>query len=83
MHGEVPPASSGSAIAAAYLNLLGHGVGWPSPEGGAGQLATALVSYLNSLGGAIQTRAEVVEIAAKRGRVLGSGSIPNESMAGR
>ena len=39
MHSDVPPRASGSAIAAAYLNLLGHGVGWPSPEGGAGRLA--------------------------------------------
>ena len=43
MHSDVPPGGAGSAIAAAYLNLLGHGVGWPSPEGGAGRLAEALV----------------------------------------
>ncbi len=80
MHGDVPPAGSGSAIAAAYLNLLGHGVGWPSPEGGAGRLADALVSYLNSLGGAIQTG--LVGIAAKRGRVLGVCLADGERLAG-
>ncbi len=42
MHGDVPPAGSGSAIAATYLILLGHGVGWPSPQGGGGQLADLL-----------------------------------------
>ena len=36
MHGDTPPHGAGSAIAAAHLNLLGHAVGWPSPEGGAG-----------------------------------------------
>ena len=36
MHGDTPPSDAGSAIAGAYLNLLGHAVGWPSPEGGAG-----------------------------------------------
>lgn len=71
MHGDVPPTGAGSAIAAAYLNLLGHAVGWPSPEGGAGRLSGALASYLGSLGGEIRTRAEVVEIAAHRGRVAG------------
>ncbi len=71
MHGDVPPTGAGSAVAAAYLNLLGHAVGWPSPEGGAGRLSAALVSYLNTLGGTIRTRAEVVEIAASRGRVSG------------
>jgi len=83
MHGDVPPAGSGSAIAAAYLNLLGHGVGWPSPEGGAGRLTDALVAYLHSLGGAIQPGAEVVEIAAKRGRVLGVGLADGDRLAGR
>ena len=39
MHGDTPPQRAGSAIAAAYLNLLGHAVGWPSPRGGAGLLA--------------------------------------------
>ena len=31
MHGDTPPEKPGGAIAAAYLNLLGHAVGWPSP----------------------------------------------------
>jgi len=71
MHSDVPPVGGGSAIAAAYLNLLGHGVGWPSPEGGAGRLADALVSHLRDLGGEIRTRARVGGISAKGGRVTG------------
>jgi phytoene dehydrogenase-like protein len=82
MHGDVPPASGGGAIAAAYLNLLGHGAGWPSPEGGAGQLSVALQSYLHSLGGKIRTRAEVVEIVATRGRVSGVRLAGGEGLAG-
>ncbi len=30
MHSDVPLTGAGSAIAGAYMNLLGHGVGWPS-----------------------------------------------------
>jgi phytoene dehydrogenase-like protein len=71
MHGDTPPTGAGSAIAAAYLNLLGHGVGWPSPAGGAGRLADALVSYLQSLGGEVRTEAEVTGITTRRGRVSG------------
>ena len=37
------PTAPGSAIAAFYLNLLGHAVGWPSPRGGAERLTDALV----------------------------------------
>jgi phytoene dehydrogenase-like protein len=71
MHSDVPPVGAGSAIAAAYLNLLGHGVGWPSPAGGAGRLADALVSHLAELGGSVRTAATVVRIATERSRVVG------------
>jgi phytoene dehydrogenase-like protein len=71
MHSDVPPVSGGSAIAAAYMSLLGHGVGWPSPEGGAGRLAQALVSYLQELGGELRTGARVTRVAQERGRVVG------------
>jgi phytoene dehydrogenase-like protein len=71
MHSDVPPAGRGSAIAAAYMNLLGHGAGWPSPEGGAGRLAAALVSRLGELGGAVRTGARVTRLAVERGRVVG------------
>jgi phytoene dehydrogenase-like protein len=71
LHSDVPPADRGSAIAAAYMSLLGHGAGWPSPEGGAGRLAEALVSHLRELGGEVRTGAMVARVAAERGRVVG------------
>ena len=71
-HGDLPPAASGSAIAAVYLNLMGHVVGWPSPEGGAQRLTDALVAYLRELGGEIRTSAPVERVHASGGRVSGS-----------
>jgi phytoene dehydrogenase-like protein len=71
LHSDVPLASAGSAIAAVYMTLLGHGGGWPSPEGGAGRLADALVAHLLELGGELRTHAAVTRIVAERGRVLG------------
>ena len=71
MHSDVPPVGAGSAIAAAYLNLLGHGAGWPSPEGGAGRLANALVSLLAELRGELRTAAPVTGLGIERGRVVG------------
>jgi phytoene dehydrogenase-like protein len=82
MHGDVPPSAAGSAIASAYLNLLGHGFGWPSPEGGAGRLTAALVGYLTSLGGTVRTDAQVVEISVSRGRVSGVRLAGGEGVAG-
>ena len=71
IHSDAPLQAAGSAIAAAYLTLLGHGAGWPSPEGGAGRLADALVSYLRELGGDLRTGATVTRLAVERGRTVG------------
>jgi len=81
MHSDVPPARRGSAIAAVYLNLLGHGVGWPSPEGGAGRLAEALLSYLRTLGGEVRTGAEVGRVAVEGGRVVGVELVDGERLS--
>jgi phytoene dehydrogenase-like protein len=70
-HGDVPPTGAGSAIAATYLNLLGHAVGWPSPEGGAGRLADALVGCLRADGGDVRLNAPVERVHTQRGRVTG------------
>jgi phytoene dehydrogenase-like protein len=71
LHSDAPLQAAGSAIAAVYMTLLGHAVGWPSPEGGAGRLAGALLSYLAELGGEVRTGARVTRIVAERGRVVG------------
>jgi phytoene dehydrogenase-like protein len=70
-HADTPPDAAGSAIAAAYLNLLGHAVGWPSPRGGAQSLTDALVGYLAELGGSVRTGAAVAAVEARNGRVRG------------
>jgi len=69
MHGDVPPHAAGSAIAAAYLNFLGHAVGWPSPEGGADRLADALVAKLRAAGGEVRCGARAERVVTQRGRV--------------
>jgi len=71
LHGDVPPDGAGSAIAAAYLNILGHAAGWPSPEGGAGRFAAALVGYLESLGGATRTGTRVARVVVANNEVRG------------
>jgi phytoene dehydrogenase-like protein len=71
LHGDVPAEESGSAIAGAYLQLLGHAVGWPSPRGGAGALTAALVDHLASLGGQLRVSTRVERIATTRGRLAG------------
>jgi phytoene dehydrogenase-like protein len=83
MHGDTPPQGAGGAIAAAYLNLLGHAVGWPSPSGGAQRLADALAGYLRSLGGAIRTGAPVEHVFSSAGIVNGVGLADGEYIRSR
>lgn len=71
MHGDTPPDGTGSAIAAFYLNLVGHAVGWPSPKGGAERLTDALVGYFKSLGGELRVNARVRKVTSAGGRVTG------------
>jgi phytoene dehydrogenase-like protein len=71
MHGDTPPQRAGSGVAAFYLNLLGHAVGWPSPRGGAERLTDALTGYLRSLGGEITTGVTVTRVLARNGRTVG------------
>jgi phytoene dehydrogenase-like protein len=71
MHSDVPATAPGSAIASAYLDLLGHAVGWPSPRGGAGALADALGGALRSHCGRVHTRARVMRVDVRRGRATG------------
>ena len=83
MHSDVSPRASGSAIAAAYLILLGHGVGWPSPEGGAGRLAQALLAHLQELGGTVRTGVPVERVLADRDRVAGVQLAGGERLGAR
>ena len=71
LHGDAPIDAAGSAISGMYLNLLGHAVGWPSPEGGAGRITDALVAHLSELGGETQTQARALRVLSRRGRVSG------------
>jgi phytoene dehydrogenase-like protein len=82
IHGDVPPHGAGSAIAATHLNLMGHAVGWPSPEGGARRLAEALAGHLSELGGRARTSARVARIATERGRVAGVELENGERLSG-
>lgn len=70
-HGDAAPGDAGSGIAVAYLNLLGHAVGWPSPVGGAGRLADALVGYFTALGGELRTGARVTGVTTSGKGVVG------------
>ncbi|MCU1262859.1 MAG: dependent oxidoreductase [Bryobacterales bacterium] len=61
-HSLLPLERAGSAAFGLILGLAGHGVGWPIPRGGSQQIANALASYFQSLGGHIVPNAEVCSL---------------------
>ena len=58
-HSIVPLEKWGSVAIGLVMAATGHAVGWPIPRGGAQQIANALASYFQSLGGAIETNSPV------------------------
>ncbi len=50
MHSDVPPDSAGSALLGWLLAMMGQDVGFPVPEGGAGELAQALTRRAEAAG---------------------------------
>lgn len=58
-HSALPLSALGSSALGLVLGAVGHAVGWPFPEGGAGALTQALADYLRDLGGTIETERRV------------------------
>ncbi len=83
LHGDAPLNAAGSAIAGVWLNLLGHAVGWPSPEGGAGAVTGALAGRLRELGGETRTGAAVRRVLVNRRGCSGIELAGGERIAAR
>lgn len=71
LHGDVPPQAAGSGIFGWLLAMLGQDVGFPVPQGGAGELAEAMARRFTAAGGQVRTRTRVESILVAGGRALG------------
>jgi phytoene dehydrogenase-like protein len=69
-HADIPLDAPGSGLMGLLLAMLGQTVGFPVPQGGAGELASALARRLGALGGELWCDAEVVGIDVERGRAV-------------
>lgn len=67
-HADIPLDAAGSGLMAVLMTMLGQTVGFPVPEGGAGELSRALVRRAESLGGVIRTSTRVTGIDVHDGR---------------
>lgn len=62
-HADIPLTASGSGLLGLLLAMMGQTVGFPVPQGGAGQLSRALANRFTSRGGTIRLGARVTSIA--------------------
>jgi len=71
LHADLSPESAGGGLYGWLLCCLGQQVGYPVPEGGAGQITAALVRRLRARGGSLQCSAPVERVLLRGGRAVG------------
>ena len=69
-HADIPVDAPGSGLIGLLLTMLGQTIGFPTPTGGAGQLAVALRRRLESRGGMVVCDAPVSRIVVRGGRAV-------------
>lgn len=82
-HADIPLTSPGSGLLGMMLTLLGQTVGYPVPEGGAGQLSAALTQRFTTRGGEVRCDTEVVGIEVADGRAAAVTTADGERIAVR
>jgi len=70
MHADIPLDAAGSGFLGLLLIMLGQTVGFPVPEGGAGQLTEAMRARFIDRGGQLETNAPVSKIEIRNGRAV-------------
>jgi phytoene dehydrogenase-like protein len=71
LHADIPLDAPGSGFLGLLLIMLGQTIGYPVPEGGAGQLSEALRKRFLAHGGAVVCNAEVTKITVVHGEAVG------------
>lgn len=82
-HGDIPLDATGSTVLALMLTMLGHSVGFPVPEGGAGKLTQAMAARLRAKGGEIRCDSAVLAIEVDRRRATGVRTTSSQVAARR
>jgi phytoene dehydrogenase-like protein len=71
LHADLPPEAAGSGLFGWLLAGLAQEVGFPVPEGGAGELTRSLVRRLEERGGVVHRDAPVTRVVVDDGRARG------------
>ncbi len=71
LHTDLGPDQAGSGIFGWLLAMLAQTVGFPVPQGGAGQLTAALLGRLAAAGGTVEYHRPVTRVLTARGVAVG------------
>lgn len=83
-HADIPLDAAGSGLMGLLLCMLGQTVGFPVPEGGAGELSQALARRIRAFGGEIRCSTRVTRVTIEGGRATGVETADGERIrAGR
>ncbi|MEO5853555.1 MAG: NAD(P)/FAD-dependent oxidoreductase [Nocardioides sp.] len=82
-HADIPLDAPGSGLMGMLLCMMGQTVGFPVPEGGAGELTQALARRLRARGGEIRTGTEVTRLEVDGGRAVAVRTADGERYAVR
>jgi phytoene dehydrogenase-like protein len=69
-HSDIPLDAPGSGLMALLMTMLGQTVGFPVPEGGAGELSAAMARRFTARGGSVRCDARVDRIEIKANRAV-------------
>ena len=83
MHTDLGPDQSGGAVFGWLLSMLGQEVGFPVPEGGAGQLTAALVRRLSDRGGRVDRARPITSVLVAGGVAVGVRDAAGEPVRAR
>lgn len=82
-HADIPLGSPGSGLMGLLLTMMGQTVGYPVPEGGAGELTRAMARRVRALGGEIRCHAEATRIEVSGRRAVAVRTADGERYAVR
>jgi phytoene dehydrogenase-like protein len=71
MHTDLGPDQAGSGVFGWLLSMVGQEVGFPVPQGGAGNLVDALIARLKERGGQVTCGRQVSQVLLADGRAMG------------
>jgi phytoene dehydrogenase-like protein len=81
LHTDLAPDSAASSIFGWLLAGLGQQVGFPVPEGGAGELTAAMVARLEARGGRVVCNTRVSRVLVRDGRAVGVVTADGDEVA--